>query len=142
MKLEVILSEWEIDSTIDPDELVTESLKISKLHFKYISLYTKEHLIQRNMEQQLTILRSDKADFFTKGETKETRDKGWEFPGKILKMDVGNYLDKDSDIVKMNIQLFIQKEKCELLESILRNIQGRSFNIKNAIDWEKFRSGG
>ena len=33
------------------------------------------------------------------------------------------------------------KEKIEFLESVIRTINNRGFQIKNAIDWEKFKVG-
>jgi len=35
----------------------------------------------------------------------------------------------------------LQQEKVDYLEAILRQINNRGFQIKNAIDWNKFISG-
>lgn len=142
MKLEEILSEWEVDCNIDFTELGMQSLNTSKLHHKYITEYTHSHIVLKNLEQRLLSLKSDKQDFYLKGETQETRSKGWEWPGKIFKGDIDIYMNRDKDIIDLNTKIIIQREKTELLESILKQLNNRGYHIKNAIDWEKFRSGG
>jgi len=43
--------------------------------------------------------------------------------------------------VKIETKDSIQQEKIELLESIIKSLTGRGFNIKAAIEWEKFKVG-
>jgi hypothetical protein len=70
-------------------------------------------------------------------------DKGWELPpvGKILRSDVTNYLEADKDIVNLSLKIGIQLEKIDLLKSIITTLNNRGYNIKAAIDWEKFKMG-
>lgn len=143
MKLEQIFAEWEKDSNIDQTELGEESLKISKLHHKYFQILTYERVQHRKLEAELKVLRLDKHEFYTQGPTKETMDKGWELPpvGKILRSDVTNYLEADKDIVNLSLKIGIQLEKIDLLKSIITTLNSRGYNIKAAIDWEKFKMG-
>jgi hypothetical protein len=143
MKLEQIFAEWEKDSNIDQTELGEESLKISKLHHKYFQILTYERVQHRKLEAELKVLRLDKHEFYTQGPTKETMDKGWELPpvGKILRSDVTNYLEADKDIVNLSLKIGIQLEKIDLLKSIITTLNNRGYNIKAAIDWEKFKMG-
>ena len=72
----------------------------------------------------------------------DLQEKGWEQqPLKILKTDLPQYIGSDGDIIKMNQKIAYQKEKIEFLESVIRTINNRGFQIKNAIDWEKFKVG-
>jgi hypothetical protein len=41
----------------------------------------------------------------------------------------------------MSLRIGIQQEKIELLESIIKSLTGRGFNIKAALEWEKFKVG-
>ena len=143
MKLENILELWERDSSINREELDRESLNASRLHQKYHKIYTQERLILRKYELELKQLRLEKFEFYTQGPTKETAEKGWVLPpiGKILKADAGNYVDADKDVVDLTLRIDIQHEKIELLESIIKSIMNRGFQIKNAIEWIKFQSG-
>lgn len=143
MKLENIFSLWEQDSNINRNELDHEALNVSKLHHKYHKIYTNERLLLRKYEFDLKQLRLEKFEFYTQGPTKETMEKGWTLPpiGKILKADAGTYVDADPDIVSLTLKVGIQHEKIELLESIIKSIMNRGFQIKNAIDFMKFQSG-
>jgi hypothetical protein len=88
-------------------------------------------------------LRLAKHEFFLLGPTEETRDAGWNLPavGKPLKSDIPTYLDADKNIIELSLKIGMQSEKIELLASILKTIAQRSFNIKAAIDFERFKVG-
>ena len=143
MKIEQIYSLWEVDSKINSNDLSMESLRISELHHKYFQIFTNERLILRKHEMDLKILKKEKFDFFTFGPTKETQEKNWKLPpsGKILKSDVQFYIDSDRDVIDLTLKVGIQNEKIELLDSIIKSLNARSFNIKNAIEYMKFQAG-
>jgi len=60
----------------------------------------------------------------------------------ILKADLPMYMEADKDIIELNLRIGYQLEKIELLENIIKTISNRGFQIKNAIDWNKFIQGG
>lgn len=143
MKLESIFELWADDSKINREDLGEESLSISKLHHKYHQIYTYERLNLRKLESELKQLKLEKFEFYTQGPTKETVEKGWQLPpvGKVLKADANTYVDADKDIVNLALKIGIQHEKIELLESIIKTISNRGFQIKTALDWIKFTNG-
>lgn len=143
MKIEDIFTEWEVDSRIDRTELGNEALKIPQLHHKYFKIFTHERLVLRKYEAELKQLKLAKHEFFTMGPTEETHAKGWKLPpqGKILRSDVNNYIEADQEIVNLSLKIGIQQEKIELLESIIKSLTNRGFNIKAAIDFERFKVG-
>ncbi len=143
MKLETIFELWEQDSHVNRDMLDEEALKLSKLHHKYHQIYTNERLTLRKLETDLKILRLEKFEFYTQGPTKETHDRGWNLPpiGKVLKAEANTYVDADKDIINLSLKIGIQHEKIELLESIIKSIMNRGFQIKTALDFVKFNSG-
>lgn len=143
MKLESIFELWADDSKINREDLGEESLNISKLHHKYHQIYTYERLNLRKLESELKQLKLEKFEFYTQGPTRETAEKGWQLPpiGKVLKADANTYVDADKDIVNLALKIGIQHEKIELLESIIKTISNRGFQIKTALDWIKFTNG-
>lgn len=143
MKIDDIYAEWEKDSQLDRSELGEEALKIPKLHHKYFKIFTHERLQLRKLEADLKQLKLEKHEFFTMGPTEETHEKGWRLPpqGKILRSDVNNYIEADKDIVNLSLKIGIQHEKIDLLESIIKSLTARGFNIKAAIEWERFKVG-
>lgn len=143
MKLEEIFEEWGRDVEIDRTELGEESLRVPKLHHKYLRLFTKEKLALRKLETEMKTLKLDKHEFYTQGPTKETQEKGWVMPAKglILKGDIPMYMDADPDIIRLSLKIGYQQEKVEFLESIVRTLNNRGYAIKNAIDWARFQAG-
>lgn len=143
MKLEDILELWKQDSNIDNTELGEEAAKIPKLHHKYYQIYIQEKIALRSYEADMKKLKLDKYEFFTQGHTEETRSKMWELParGLILKADIPMYMDADKDLIKLSLKIGVQQEKTDFLESIIKSLTNRGFQIKSAIDWYKFTMG-
>jgi len=143
MKIDEVFTLWEVDSKIDRSELGNESLKIPQLHHKYFQIFTNERLLLRKYEAEMKQLKLHKYEFYTQGPTKETQELGWELPasGKILRADASNYIEADKEIINLSLKIGIQQEKIELLESIIKTLTQRGYNISAAINWEKFKSG-
>lgn len=143
MTLEEIFELWGEDSEVNRAELGNAALDIAKLHHKYYQIFSRERLTLRKMESELKKLKMDKYEFYVDGPTEDHIESGWKLPpkGRILKSDVNMYIDSDSDIIAMNLKIAYQNEKLELLESIIKTIGNRGFQIKSAIDWERFKVG-
>ena len=143
MQLDELFENWGKDCNIDRAELGNESTKIPQLHFKYFKFLSNERLLLKKLESEYTVLHKCKWDYYQGIMTLEDlQEKGWEQqPLKILKTDLPQYIGSDGDIIKMNQKIAYQKEKIEFLESVIRTINNRGFQIKNAIDWEKFKVG-
>lgn len=144
MKLEEIYEHWDKDSEIDKTELGDESLKIPKLHHKYFQIFTNEKLVLKKYEADMKALKLSKYEFYTQGPSKESQDKGWSMParGMILKQEMPLYMDGDRDIIDLSLKIGLQQEKVELLESIIKSLTNRGFQIRASIDWTKFTMGG
>jgi hypothetical protein len=143
MKLDEIFEQWQLDSNIDKTELGDESLKIPKLHHKYFQVYTSEKLLLRKYEAEMKQLKLEKYEFYTQGPSKETMNKGWELPsrGMILKQEMPMYMEGDKEIIALSLKIGMQQEKIEFLESIIKSLTNRGFQIKAAIEWTKFTMG-
>jgi hypothetical protein len=143
MKLEEIYEQWDKDSSIDTTNLGDESIKIPSLHNKYFKVYTSEKLLLRKFEAEMKELKLEKYEFYTQGPTKESVEKGWSMParGMILKQEMPMYMEGDKEIIALSLKIGYQQEKIELLESIIKSLVNRGFQIKAAIDWHKFTMG-
>lgn len=143
MRLEAIFELWAEDSQIDRADLGHESLKISNLHHKYYKIFANERLVLRALEADLKSLKFEKYEFLTQGPTRQTKERGWELPpvGRVLKSDVAAYLEADKDIIALSLKIGLANEKVDLLESIIRSLQNRGFQIKTALDFVKFQNG-
>ena len=143
MKLEDILDMWAEDCQVNKFELGEESLKLPKLHSKYLRCFSEERLLLRKLEEERKSLVKDKHDYYRGVMPEEDlKSNGWEpFRLNVLKSDIPMYLDADQDVIKINLRISMQQEKVDTLESIIKAITNRGYLIKNAIDFEKFKVG-
>lgn len=143
MKLDEIQSMWEEDSNIDRTELGEESLRIPTLHAKYFKLFSQERLTLRKMEAEFKTFFRDKYEYYSGTLAEEVlQEHGWDpNPLRILRSDVSLYMDGDRELSTANLKIEIQREKVEFLEAIIKSLTNRGFQIKAAIDWEKFKMG-
>ena len=132
---------WEKDSKINPDELHTESLNIPSLHAKYFELYNTIFLLRKKAEQQRKNIRHERYEYFSgKSDPQVYIDDP--FPKKIRDKDtMQKYLDADSKLSNSSLKIDYYDTILVYLESILKVIQNRTFQIKNAIEFMKFNAG-
>ena len=64
------------------------------------------------------------------------------FDLKILRADIDKYLLSDPEIIQQSQKIEYLKTVVNHVEQIIRQINNRTFQIKNAIEWKKFTSGG
>ena len=144
MKLEDILAEWEKDSKIDNTELAEESLKIPQLHSKYYKMFLVERLLLKKLRSEYKQLYRIKFEYYNGTiDDEELKERCWEpFALKVLKADLSVYIDADSDLIIATNKIDIQEEKVSFLESAIKSLTARGYNIKSAIDWYKWTQGG
>ena len=144
MKLSDIQEMWESDSRIDEHNLSSESLRIPMLHAKYLNILSSQKLSRRKTESDYLRLRRNKQKYY-KGEMskEELDDLEWQqyLGPKLLKTDIENYIESDDDIIRLIDRLEYIDTMIFTLESIVKSINSRSFDIRNAIEWQKFQSG-
>jgi hypothetical protein len=143
MKLEEIHSTWTLDAKINPLDLSGESLNTPKLHGKYLKILSEERLKLKKLRSSKDELTLAKTEYFMgKMAREDMQARGWEpFTMRLLKQDVPTYMNADQDVIRLNLQIGLQEEKVEVLESIMKTIANRGFQIKNYIDWKKFENG-
>ena len=141
MNLEQIQEMWEKDSKIDPDNLHDESLKIPQLHSKYYTLYNTITLLRERAREQYNKVRLERYNYYTGKATAEVYAEE-PFPYKVREKDaIQRHLDADDKMNKVDMKIKYYDVTLKFLEEIIRNISGRTYQIKNAIEWQKFQSG-
>ena len=143
MTLDQMMEEWRLDATVDSTELGIASLKIPELHSKYLKIYFDERRKLKALEFQSKDLSLKKYEYYNGKLSQEELDElNWEpFVKRLMKNEVDMYLDSDKDIIHNNVRIITQKEKLTFLEEVLKNVNQRNFQIKNAIEWKKFTQG-
>jgi hypothetical protein len=64
-----------------------------------------------------------------------------QFYKKLLKNEVDVYIESDNMMIEANLRLGMQDEKVAYLDSIIKNINNRGFQLKTAVDWARFTTG-
>ena len=139
--LEAIQEMWEKDSKIDRDNLHEESLNIPSLHAKYFGIYNTIFLLRKRVEQQRKNIRHERYEYFSGKADPDIYIKD-PFPKKIRDKDtMTKYLDADEKLSTASLKIDYYDTMLVYLESILKVIQNRTYQIKNAIEFMRFNSG-
>jgi hypothetical protein len=141
LDLDIIQKMWEQDCKIDPDNLHTESLNIASLHAKYFDMYNNIVLLKKKAEQQRKNIRHDRYEYYTGKADPDVYVEN-PFPKKIRdKETLQKYLDADEKLSQVCLKIDYYDTMLNYIESILKMIQNRTFQIKNAIEFVRFTAG-
>ena len=140
MNLDEIQLSWEEDSKIDEDNLHTESTKIPSLHAKYYRILNNILLMKKLEENKFKQIKKEKWQYYTgKADPEVYIEKP--FDHKVLRQDVDKYMDSDEDLIKVLNKIDYFQVMLNYLDSILKLINNRTFQVKNSIEWQKFIRG-
>ncbi len=140
MNIEEYIDDWQRDSSIDRTELGIESLKIPTLHSKWLRCLTKERQKLKSLQVKKQILNKTLHEYFS-GDLNNPEDlnfiKREPFLKKVLRTDLSSYIDTDSEMINLNLKIIYHQELVDVLDEILKAINGRNWIIRNAVDWYK-----
>jgi hypothetical protein len=145
MKMNEILEEWKTDTKLDDLNLDSESLNIPRLHSKYLTMLSDTRLKLRSLriqrKQKVRELMSYYSGDLNNPEDLE-RIKRDPWAKKVLRSDIMGYVDTDPEITEHDAKIEICEEKVDVLTEIIKSINGRNYNITNAINFRKLTMGG
>ena len=141
MDLEKIQEMWEKDSTIDPDNLHDESLKIPQLHSKYYTVYNTVTLLREKAREQYNKIRLERHNYYT-GKAPAEVYVAEPFPYKVREKDaIQRHMEADEKLTRIDLKIRYYDATLKFLEEIIRVISNRTYQIKNAIEWHRFQQG-
>ena len=141
MNLEKIQEMWERDANIDPDNLHNESLKIPQLHSKYYTIYNTFSLLREKSRDSYNRIRLERYNYYTGKASAEVYAED-PFPYKVREKDaIQRHMEADEKLSTSEMKIKYYDVTLKFLEEIIRNVSGRTYQIKNAIEWQKFQSG-
>ena len=140
MKLEDIQELWHKDREIDYTELGTESIRIPRIHDKYLKICTDERIRLKGVEFELSKLVRAKTEYYSgKMSQEELETRGWEqYLGRLLKNEMVSYIESDEDVIKLKQQIVVLQDKVNYLGSVISMVTNREFQIKTALYCIKF----
>ena len=141
MDLEKIQEMWENDSTIDPDNLHDESLKIPQLHSKYYTIYNTITLLREKARGTYNRVRLERHNYYTGKAPAEVYVED-PVPYKVRdKEALQRYMEADDKLNSIDLKIRYSDVMLKFLEEIIKTVANRTFQIKNAIEWHKFQAG-
>jgi ABC-type enterochelin transport system ATPase subunit len=131
------------DLDIDQTALDAETSRTPQLHNKYLVMFMDEKLKLKRMNSELSVLRRNKWLYYTgRMSQEELTQFGWEpFELNILKTEADDMIESDVDYIKASEKVNFQEEKVSYLESVIKIVQNRQWQIRAMIDWLKFTQG-
>ena len=141
MNLDKIQEMWQNDSVIDPDNLHDESLKIPQLHSKYYTIYNTITLMREKARTQYNQVKLERYNYYTGKAEPEVYEKD-PFPYKVREKDaIQRHLEADEKLTQIDLKIRYYDATLKFLEEIIKNVSNRTYQIKNAIEWNRFQAG-
>jgi len=144
MKLGEIQTEWKNDSKINQLELGDEAVRTATLHAKYLTVLSNVKLQLRKAESDYNNMRRLKYRYY-RGELTQSELDKLNLPqymgNKPLKNEMEEFMSCDVDLNMLTDKIEYYKTVVFTLEQILRSINSRTWDIKSAIEWNKFTNG-
>lgn len=137
-----LLEMWRKDSEIDRTEPGKALLDIPKMHSKYLAILSRHRLHSKDAEFKYNKMKRLKWEYYTGKLDEETLNKyGWEPFPYTLKSDLTTYLESDDDIRKFLASKAVHDEMVDICTAILKELNSRTFQLRDFIAWERFIQG-
>ena len=141
-KLEELLEMWRKDSVIDRTEPGKELVNIPQLHSKYLNILSRHRLLAKEAEFKYNKMKKIKWEYYTgKLDDAQLKHYGWEPFPFVLKSDISTYMDSDDDLNKYTASKLMHEEIVEVCQAILKELNSRTFQLRDFIAWERFIQG-
>ena len=148
-KFEKLREEWKEDSHIDfqfknkqySADLAQVALDIPFIHNKYLNHYTDISQIKTSLEFEIRKLVKEKREYYGgEADAKIYAEKPFGNSIKTSeKMKV--YLESDDEIINLEAKIKFLDQMLYWLAQVMKQISNRGFQVKSAIEWEKFING-
>lgn len=138
-----IINMWNGENHIHEDQLSLECSRTPQLHSKYIKILCLEKSLLDKRRKEYEILKQRKKEYYGgKFSQQDYQETGWDlFDLKLLKNEIPDYLESDSDLQNSLIRMNAQEYKVQLVDEIIKQINGRNWLIRNMIEYQKLMNG-
>ena len=141
--LDQLISEWETDARIDTTDAGGQMVKIPVLHSKYNKYLSLHKLAQSRREAEYNKLRKRKWMYYNgKLTQQELVDLGWDPFPFTLKSDLAVYMESDEDLEKIKSQITFHEECVSFCTYVMKELNNRTWQMKEWMAWERFERGG
>ena len=140
MNLDELKLEVYNDLKVNNEHLDTESLKNQEIKAKYLDIKSKYELLLFKAKGDYKRIYRDKWEYYGgKSDAKVYVSKPFDI--KVLKTDLSVYITSDDDIINAENKIGYLETVVDYVKGVIKSVDNRGWDIKNAIDWKKFEAG-
>ena len=120
---------------IDQESFYNQEIKAKWLDYK-----SRFELLLARSKGDYQVLYREKWEYYGgKSEAKIYASKPFDL--KVLKTDLQIYISSDSDVIELSNKIAYLETTIKFIDGVIKSIDNRGWDIKNAIEWKKFEAG-
>ena len=122
------------------ENLDQESYKNQNIKPKWLEYKSRFELLKTQAHIKYTKLYREKWEYYGgKSDAKVYAAKPFDI--KVLKNDLQMYINADDDIIELQAKIVYYEVIIKYIDGIIKSIDNRGWDIRNAQDWKKFEAG-
>ena len=126
---------------INDEDLHQQSYKNQIIKPKWLDYKSKYKLMMFQCKAEHKRLYRQKWEYYGgKSDAKVYAAKPFDL--KVLKTDLGVYINSDEDVIEVEKKIIYYEIVIEFIDGVIKSIDSRGWDIRNAQDWKKFIAGG
>lgn len=144
IKLDQIIEFWKIDGSIDDSKPHQELIQTPLLHAKYVEILSQHRLAAQKAKFDYSKMKKIRREYYLGNLDKETLDEyKWEqFDLKIgTKGNIDLYLESDDYLIKLLEKKAYYDECIFVCESILKELNNRTWQLREYLTYQRFLAG-
>ena len=140
MNLDELKLQVQRDLKVDSEHLDTESLKNQEIKANYLDHKSRYELLLYRAKGDYKRLYREKWEYYGgKADAKIYATKPFDL--KVLKTDLAVYITSDEDIINAENKVGYLETVIDYIKGVIKSVDNRGWDIKNAIEWRKFEAG-
>ena len=140
MTLDELKLQVQRDLKVDNEHLDTESLKNQEIKANYLDYKSRYELLLFKAKGDYKRMYRDKWEYYGgKADAKIYATKPFDL--KVLKTDLAVYITSDEEIINAENKIGYLETVVDYIKGVIKSVDNRGWDIKNAIEWSKFEAG-
>ena len=140
MTLDELKMQVREDLKVDDEHLDTESLKNQEIKATYLDHKSRYELLLYRAKGDYKRLYREKWEYYGgKADAKIYASKPFDL--KVLKTDLSVYITSDEEVIDAENKIGYLETVVDYIKGVIKSVDNRGWDIKNAIEWKKFEAG-
>ena len=140
MTLDELKLQVQKDLKVDDEHLDTESLKNQEIKAKYLDHKSRYELLLFRAKGDYKRMYREKWEYYGgKADAKIYASKPFDL--KVLKTDLAVYITSDEEVINAENKIGYLETVVDYIKGVIKSVDNRGWDIKNAIEWKKFEAG-